>query len=83
MLKADKKNLVKSKAFDHTWIIEKAKTVVLGLDTKINKRVTMRSAMISFVLMKQYDNIPNAVYLTQYKSMAQILKIRRVENTSY
>ena len=75
MLKADKEFASKSKTFDHAWIIEKVKTIVLGLDTKVNKRVTMHSAMMSFMLMKQYDNEANDAYLTRFKSMIQTLKI--------
>ena len=65
----------KSNTFDHAWIIEKVKTIVLGLDTKVNKRVSMHSAMMSFMLMKQYDNEANDAYLTRFKSMVKTLKI--------
>ena len=46
----------------------------LGLDTKVNKRVTMHSAMMSFMLMKQYENETNDTYLSHFKSMVQTLK---------
>ena len=75
MLKADKEYASKSKVFDHAWIIDKVKTIVLGLDTKVNKRVTMHSSIMSFMLMKQYDNETNAAYLTRFKSMTQTLSI--------
>ena len=52
MLKADKEYLVKSKTFDHAWIIDKVKVIVLGLDTKVNKRATMHLVITSFMLMK-------------------------------
>ena len=75
MLKADKEYLAKSKTFDHAWIIDKVKIIVLGLYTKVNKRVTMHSAIMSFMLIKQYDNETNAAYLTRFKSMVQTLVI--------
>ena len=52
MLKADKDRLAKSKAFDHLWVINKSKVIVLGLDTKVNKRVTMNFLIMSFMLLK-------------------------------
>ena len=75
MLKADKEFLTKSKSFDCAWILMKVKKIVLGLDTKVNKRVTMHSAMMSFMLMKQCDHESNAACLTRFKSMVQTLKI--------
>ena len=75
MLKADKEHLVKSKAFDHLRIIHKVKVIVLGMNTKFNKRVTMHSAMMSLMLMKYHDNETNATCLTRFKSMAQTLTI--------
>ena len=75
MLKANKEFTIQSKAFNHAWIIEKVKTIILGLDTKINKIVTMHSAIMSFMLMKQYENKTNAAYLTRSKSMVQTLSI--------
>ena len=51
------------------------KVIVLGLDTKINKRVTMHSAIMSFMLMKQCDNETSASCLTCFKSMVRDLTI--------
>ena len=75
MLKADKECLVKSKAFDPLWIISKVKVIVLGMDTKVENRVTMCSEMTSFMLMKQHGNETNAACLTRFKSMAHTLTI--------
>ena len=49
--------------------------IILGLDTKVNKRVIMDSAMMSFMLMKQYYNESNNAYLLRFKSMVQTLKL--------
>ena len=75
MLKADKEYLEKSKKLDCAWIINKVKIIVLGLDTKINKRVAMHSAIMNFMSMKQYKNETNAAYLTRFKSIVQTLTI--------
>lgn len=81
MLKANKEFVAKSKSCDCTWIIEKVRTIVLDLDTKVNKRVTMHSAMTSLMLMKEYDNKANNTYLTLFKSVVQT-KRYQVVNTS-
>ena len=52
MLKADKEYLAKSKVFDQGWILNKVKVIVLGLETKVNKRVTMHKSIMSFMFMK-------------------------------
>ena len=75
MLMADAEYVEKSKMFDQAWILEKVKIVVQGLDTKVNKRVTMHSAIYNFMLMKQYDIESNDAYLTRFKSTIQTLKI--------
>ena len=75
MLKADAEYAEKSKMFDQAWILEKVKMIVQGLDTKVNKRVTMHSAIYNFMLMKQYDSESNDAYLTRFKSTIQTLKI--------
>ena len=49
MLRADSDFTVKSKVFDQAWILEKVKIIVLGLDTKINKRVTLHIAIMIFL----------------------------------
>ena len=67
MLKVDKDFLVKSNAFNHLGIINKLKVIVLGLDTNVNKRVTMCSEMMSLMLMKQHNNETNAACLTRFK----------------
>ena len=59
MLKADKELAEKSSIFDPAWILEKVKIIVLGLDTKANKIVTIHSAMMSFMVMQQYDDETN------------------------
>ena len=36
MIKTDKEHEMKSKSFDHEWILEKVNKIVLGLDIKVN-----------------------------------------------
>ena len=52
MLKADSDYEDKSKDFDHAWIFNKVKTIVAGLDKKLNLRVTLHSALTSYILLK-------------------------------
>ena len=47
--------------------IEKVKTIILGLDTKIDKIVTIHSAIMSFMLIKQYENKTNTVKPSVHK----------------
>lgn len=75
MLKADAEYAEKLKTFNQSWILEKGKMIVQGLDTKVNKHVTMHTAIYNFMLMKQYDAESNDAYLTRFKSMVQTLKI--------
>ena len=73
MLKVEKHCLAKSKDFDHLWIINKVKVIVLGLETEVNKRVTMYSTRMSFMLTNQCDNETSASCLAHFKSVVQNL----------
>ena len=80
MQEVDKEFKTKSKIFDNAWIIEKVKTIVIVMDTKVNKMVTMHSAITSFMMLKQYDYEANDAYLKRFKSIVQTLKMVGEEN---
>ena len=75
MLKADAEHEQQSKDFDYRWIFGKVKTVISGLDTKVNLRVLLHDAISNFVLLKQHEHESNNGYLTRFKSMVEALKI--------
>ena len=75
MIKTDSKYEEKSKIFDYAWLFEKVKTIVSGLDTKVNLRVSLHDVMLNFMLLKQFPNETNKAYHTKFKSMIETLKI--------
>ena len=75
MLRADSEFELKSKTLDHKWLFEKVKTIVSGLDTKVNLRVSLHDVMFNFILLKQQQHETNDAYLTRFKSMIETLKI--------
>ena len=80
MLKAENDFEVKSKVFDYKWIFLKVKLIVSGLDTKVNLRVSLHTAISNYMLMKQFQYESNDAYLTRFKSMVQTLKIAGCEH---
>ena len=48
MLKSDARYEEKSKVFDYEWLFKKVKSIVSGLDTKVNLRVSLHVAMLNF-----------------------------------
>ena len=75
MLKAEDDFEAKSKVFDCEWIFLKVKMIVSGLDTKVNLRVSLHTAILNYMLLKQFQYESNDAYLTRFKSMIQTLKI--------
>ena len=75
MVKADTEYDEKSKIFDYVWLFKKVKTIVSGLDTKVNLRVSLHDAIANFILLKQQSYETNDAYLTRFKSMVETLKI--------
>ena len=75
MIKTDSDYETKSKAFDCTWILKKVKTITSGLDTKVNLRVSMHTALLNFMLLRQFSDESNDAYLIRFKSMVETLKI--------
>ena len=75
MLKADEEYEVKSIDFDYVWLLEKAKIIVSGLDTKVNLRVSLHDAISNYMLIEQYPYETNEAYMTRFKSMVGTLKI--------
>ena len=69
MLKTDKEFEVKSKESNASWILMKVKTITLGLDTKLNLRVSLHTALLNFMLFKQFSDESNDGYLTGFKSI--------------
>ena len=56
MLKADTNSEEKSRVFDYKWLLKKVKSIVSGLDTKVNLRVSLHVAMLNVLTMKQGEN---------------------------
>ena len=52
MIQTDSEFEEKSKKFDHTWLFEKVKMIVSGLDTKVNLRASLYDVIINFMLLK-------------------------------
>ena len=75
MLKADAEYEAKSRLFDYEWLFKKVKSIVSGLDTKVNLRVSLHSAMLNFLTMRQGENETNDDYLTRFKSSTETLKL--------
>ena len=75
MLMGDKDYEVKSKEKDCGWILIKIKTITSGLDTNVNLRVSLHSALLNFTLLRQFNDETNDAYLTRFKSMIETLKI--------
>ena len=50
-------------------------TIVSGLDTKVNLRVSLHDVIINFMLLKQFGNETNKAYHSRFKSMLETLKI--------
>ena len=75
MLKGDKEFDEKSKVFDAAWILVKVKAITSGLDTKVNLRVSLHTALMNFMLMKQFGDESNDAYLSRFKSMVETLKL--------
>mmetsp|Transcript_11443 Transcript_11443/g.16184 ORF Transcript_11443/g.16184 Transcript_11443/m.16184 type:complete len:134 (-) Transcript_11443:1703-2104(-) len=75
MLKGDSEYEARSKTFDYEWLFKKVKTIVSGLDTKVNLRVSLHAAMLNFLNIRQGENETNDDFLTRFKSMAETLKI--------
>ena len=75
MIRADSDFKTKSKNFDYKWLFNKVKTIVLGLDAKVNLRVSLYDVVFNYILLKQQSHKSNDGYLTRFKSMVQTLKI--------
>ena len=63
----------KSKLFDCVWILKTCKSIVCGVDTKASPRLSLHTALLSFLLLKQYGNESNDAYLTRFKSSCETL----------
>ena len=52
VLKADTDFEGKLKVFDYKWLLNKVKTIVSGLDTKVNLHVSLPDVIFTFILLK-------------------------------
>ena len=52
MLRVDSEYEMKSKTFDYKWLFPKMKSIVSGLDTKVNLRVSLYNALLNTLTMK-------------------------------
>ena len=75
MLRADSEYEMKSKTFDYKWLFQKVKSIVSGLDTKVNLRVSLHDAMLNTLTTKQGENETNDDYFTRFKSSTETLKL--------
>ena len=73
MLKVDKVFEAKSKKFNCSWIL--LKTITSGLDTKVNLRVSLHTAIMNVMLLRQFGDESNKAYLTRFKYMVKTLTL--------
>ena len=52
MLKDNAEHKQKSRNFNYKWIFSKVKTIVSGLDTRVNLRVLLHDAISNLILFK-------------------------------
>ena len=71
MLKADSEYEEKTKDFDCAWILTKVKAITSGLDTKVNLRVSLHTALLNFMLVRQFNDESDDAYLTWFKSLRE------------
>jgi len=60
-------------AFDCTWLLKIIKSIVSVIDTKMIPIVSLHTAMMYFLFLKQYGNEANDAYLTRFKPGAKTL----------
>ena len=75
MVRTDSEHEQKAEIFDHDWLLQKVKTIVSGLGTKLNLRVSLHDVVVNFMLLKQFVNESNEAHHTRFKSMVETLKI--------
>ena len=80
MIKANTKVEEKSKVFGYKWLLPKVKTIVPGLYTKVNLRISLHAAMQNYINLKQQAYESNDGYLRQFKFMVETLNIARGEH---
>ena len=51
------------------------KSITSGLDTKVKLRVSLHTAIMSYMLLRQYNDESNVTYLTRFKSVVETLKV--------
>ena len=51
------------------------KSITSGLDTKVNLRVSLHTAIMNFMSLRQYSDESNDTYLTRFKSVVETLKL--------
>ena len=73
------KEMIKTKS-DCKWIFDKTKTIVLGIDTKTNLRVLLKSVMLTFLNIRQYPDKETDAYLSRFKSVSESLVLAGGEN---
>ena len=75
MIKANAKFEEKSNLFNYKWLLPKVKTIVSGLYTKVNIRVSLHTAIQNYIKLKQQAYESNNGYPTQFKFVVELLKI--------
>ena len=66
LIKSEELYEEKSKLFDCVWILKTCNSIVSGIDTKTSPRVSLHTALLSFLFLKQYGNESNDAYLTRF-----------------
>ena len=72
MLRIDSDFEDRSRIFNYAWLLGKVMTIVSGLDTKVNLRVSLHDVILNLVLLKQQSYESNDGYLTKFKSMVEL-----------
>ena len=75
VIRADSDFETKSKIFDYKWLFDKVKTIVSGLDTKVNLCVSLHDVVLNYIILNQQSHESNDGYLMRIKSMIKTLKI--------
>ena len=75
MLKLEDNFEDRSAIFDSIWLFKIVKKIVYGMDTKSNFRVSLHTAIMSFMLLQQYNTESSDTYSARFKSSMETLKI--------
>ena len=62
-------------AFNYMRLLKTTKMIVSGIDMKISPHISLYAALMNFLLLKQYMDTSNDIYLTRFKSSVNTLNL--------